>query len=64
MTFQTSNQYAKVEKKKQPDAMGPHSSSPIKVPIAASYKGVSLQNTSKSHSHILKYGIYYDFMDW
>ena len=26
----------------------------IKVPIAANYKGVSLQNTSKSHSYHIK----------
>ena len=35
----------------------------LKVPIALNYKGVCLQNTSKSHSYHLKYGDYYDFMD-
>ena len=34
----------------------------FKVPIAANWKGVCLQNTSKPHSYILKYD-YYDFMD-
>ena len=36
----------------------------IKVPIAAIYNNVCLQNTNKSQFHIiLKYGDYYDFMD-
>ena len=35
----------------------------IKVTIAANWKGICLQNTSKPHLTILKYGVYYDFMD-
>ena len=35
----------------------------FKVPIAINCRGVCLQNTSKPHSYILKYGDYYDFMD-
>ena len=36
---------------------------PVKVPIAPNYKGVCLQNTSKFHPYILKYGDYCDFMN-
>ena len=39
-------------------------SAKIKVPIEPNYKGVCLQNTSKSHPyHLKKYGNYYDFID-
>ena len=35
----------------------------LKVSIAANWKGVCLQNTSKSFHIILHYSDYYDFMD-
>ena len=36
----------------------------FKVPIAANWKGVCVQNSSKLHSyHLKKYGDYYDFLD-
>ena len=35
----------------------------IEDPVVANYKDVCLQNTSESHSHHLKYGIYYNFID-
>ena len=35
----------------------------VKVPIAANWKGVCLQNSSNPIHTILKYGDFYDFMD-
>ena len=41
--------------------LGPYLSIILKIPIAANWKGVCLQNKVNSIHTMLKYGIYYDF---